>query len=95
MSQATHWLIAKNAREMCGAWYEVAAKDDAFYKLHPNQRQFIRAHWPKFIEIAKRTMAGMLGGNYPDEMKAAIFEALKGHAALNPPRRQRIIDTLH
>lgn len=71
-----HWLIAKAAKEMAGAQYEELARNDAWYRKHPDQKAFIGAYWGNYCEIARRTLAQMLGMNYPESVKEQIEEAL-------------------
>lgn len=76
-ARMVHALIEKTAKEMAGAYYEVAAsKDNAFFRDWPIQRNFIRKNWRNFVLAARQTLTGMLSRNYPDEMKTKIYDAL-------------------
>lgn len=76
-ARMVHTMIEKTAKEMAGAYYEVAAsKDNAFFRDWPVQRNFIRVNWRNFVLAARQTLTDMLSRNYPDEMKAKIYDAL-------------------
>lgn len=91
MKTHCHWLIAKNAREFAAAFYEQNAIDNAFYKAHPEQKEFVSMHWGKFVESARTILAKMLAGNYPESMKEQIFEALELDAPLAEGRRRNML----
>ena len=78
----THALVAKTARGIAATVYEDLARDDGFFKLHPNQRIFVRTKWKHFVEPAVKTLGSMLGGDYTETYKAEIYEALLKHWAL-------------
>lgn len=80
----THKLIAATAREFAGAFYEEAASaSDDFFKYYPNQRFFIRREWRRFVEVARKQLAAMLGmSTIPEWEKEQIFEALLKHSAI-------------
>lgn len=78
----THALVAKTARGIAAEVYEDLARDDGFFRLHPNQRVFVRTKWQHFVEPAVKTLGSMLGGNYSAAHKDAIYEALLKHWAL-------------
>jgi hypothetical protein len=73
-----HVLIQKTAKEIAGAYYEIAAgRDNQFYREWPNQNVFIRRNWKNFIMETRRILASMLGrAGYPEVLKNEIFEAL-------------------
>lgn len=78
-----HELVAKTAQEMAAAFYEELAHDNDFYKFYPKQEQFIKREWPRFIAIAKSTLAQMLGNPaIPEWEKEQIMDALVKHASL-------------
>ena len=62
--------------EICAAFYEDAAKDNAFYKVWPNQAHFVRKRWKDFVIPARNILISMLSGNYPQQMKDEIYEAI-------------------
>lgn len=77
MARLAHVMIAKVAKGIAGAFYEEAARDDLFYRLWPNQRNFIRKNWQHFIPPAKQSLVKMLGDpKWPESVKEEIFEAL-------------------
>ncbi len=86
-----HWLIAKTAREFAGEFYQRNASDNAFYRAHPSEREFIAAYWGKFTETAREIMAKMLAGSYPESMKEQIAEALMADVAMAAGRRRHML----
>lgn len=78
-----HELVAETAKQMAGAFYELAASNNDFYKHYPNQQMFIGREYKRFIEVAKRHLSGMLGlVETPEYQKEIIFEALILHSSL-------------
>lgn len=72
-----HFLIAKTAKEIAGAFYEDAARDDAFYKRYPSQDEFIASQHHQFIQVAREILVKCLASpNLPDVAKDDIYEAL-------------------
>lgn len=88
--QHVHKLIAQTAKEFAAAVYEDMAKDNAFYKAWPSQRNFVRAHWTQFVKPAREQLAKMLGGNYPQIMKDEIAEALIADRSLHGADRPSV-----
>jgi hypothetical protein len=88
-----HVMSKKVARGIAEAFYETAAHDDSFYRLHPSVGRFTRVHWQNFVDPARTTLASMLGRpDVADTDKAKIHEALLlDHSA---PRggKHRVID---
>lgn len=83
-------LIRRTAKEFAGAFYE-AERSAMFRRAFPTASDFIhgRAHkrdgsilkqdpnWWQFVDMAKQTLAKMLGSNGVSEHeKAAIYDAL-------------------
>lgn len=78
-----HELVAQTAKEFAAAWYEEAAHDNDFYKFYPNQNKFIKREWPRFIDMAKKQLAVMLGmTTTPEWEKEQISDALIKHASI-------------
>jgi hypothetical protein len=79
-----HELIAETAREMAGAFYEIAASEsDDFFKFYPEQKIFISREWGRFVEPARIQLSAMLGmTSMPEDQKEQIFNALIKHASL-------------
>lgn len=67
--QATHFAIKQVCEEMAGVFYEGAAHDNQFYKFYPNQTDFIRREWWRFIATAKESMWGILRGEADANMR--------------------------
>lgn len=75
-----HSLVADTAREFANELYEMWARDNKFYKRFPEgkgRRRFVEYVAPQFLPEARAQLAGMLTGDYPDEAKARIYEALQ------------------
>lgn len=92
-----HELIAETAKEMAACWYEEAAHDNEFFAFYPVQAKFVKREWPRFIEHARKQLAGMLGSPMvPEDQKEQIFEALIKHSTLpgNVDKRiaQKVLD---
>lgn len=84
-----HHLIAETAKGIAAVVYEdCASADDAFFKLWPNQNEFVRRRWKSFIQPARETLADMLhpSKHYltTEHMRREIHEALLLNAAANP-----------
>lgn len=77
-ARMVHVLIQKTAKEIAGAYYEMAAgHDNQFYHDWPNQDVFIRRNWKNFIMETRRILASMLArAGYPEKLKEQIYEAL-------------------
>lgn len=77
MARFAHNLVADTAKAMAGEWYETAAHDNTFYKYYPNRGKFIAREWGRFIGMARRQLALMLGNpKYPESLKDQILDAL-------------------
>jgi uncharacterized protein involved in outer membrane biogenesis len=68
--QATHFAIKQVCEEMAGVFYEGAAHDNQFYKFYPNQSDFIKREWWRFIATAKESLWGILRGEADASMRA-------------------------
>jgi hypothetical protein len=92
----THKLIAATAREFAGAFYEEAASgSDDFFKYYPNQRMFVRREWKRFVEVARKQLAAMLGfSTTPEWQKEEIFEALVRHSEIPGNIDKRVADQI-
>lgn len=71
-----HHLIAKTAKEICAAAYEQLARNNEFYKKWPTQKLFVRRTWDVFIPDARMALVEILKGDYPEQMKGPVYEAL-------------------
>ena len=69
-----HKAVRAIAKEMAGAAYEEMAKNDGFYALHPNQNLFIAKNWKYFVGYARTSLVQILGGDYPEAVKADTFD---------------------
>lgn len=90
IAKYTHNVIKQVAIEICGAFYDHAAKNNEFYQAWPNEQRFLRANWPLFIEDARRSLAQMLTrSSLPEDVRDDIAAALILHQATpgNMPRQ--------
>jgi hypothetical protein len=69
-----HKAVREIAKEMAGAAYEELAKNDDFHQGHPNQNLFIAKNWKSFVRHARASLLQILGGDYPDAMKADTYD---------------------
>lgn len=90
MSRVVHKLIAATAKELAGAFYEVAAgANTRFYRQYPSQRRFIQLQWHEFIGHARDSLVKMLDPisgtendrdgpkyRYSEHIRDEVFEAL-------------------
>lgn len=56
----THPMIVRDAEEMAGQFYELQ-RSDKFRKTWPNQMQFVKAAWPRFVKAVRAIYADLLG----------------------------------
>lgn len=77
-----HRVVVRSAKEFAAELYEVyASRWPGFYTRWPSQNDFVRQHWPYFIEEARATLARLLAGDLPDRLKAEIYDGLiKDHS---------------
>ncbi len=76
-----HWLVAQQAQELAGAYYELAASTgkhcNEFYARYPDQKTFMREEWAQFVLYAKECLTEALKGNALTEpQKTEIYHAL-------------------
>lgn len=69
-----HKAVRQIAKEMAGTAYEELARNDQFFQIHPNQNLFIAKNWKHFISFARQSLLRILGGNYPDAVKADTMD---------------------
>ncbi len=69
-----HKSVREIAKNMAGDAYEEMARNDDFYKQHPNQNLFIAKNWKHFLGFARQSLLAILGGDYPDAMKADALD---------------------
>lgn len=85
--QHCHPLIRATAIEMAGDLYDLLMQNNVQWeewkKLNPDcqnlsqwEIRFLELKWPELIEDARTTLAGMLGGSVPEELKVQIHDAL-------------------
>lgn len=67
-------IIEETAIELAAAYYDVA-RQQGLTTIYKNQRKYVKAHWEKFISKAIEHLNEILKGDYPDAMKAPIYEA--------------------
>lgn len=72
-----HFLIRDTAKEMAGHYYEQSAKDPTFFKVHPNEKVFIKDNWGCFLTPARTALQMMLEQpDVPEGNKVQIRDAL-------------------
>ncbi len=87
--QMVHGLIAKTAKEITEAVWEVCSSNDAFHRTWPKVRPFVKRYWADYIGHARDSLLALLtpipwtesdhdGPKYatPQIMRDEIFEAL-------------------
>jgi hypothetical protein len=77
-ARMVHKTIMKTAKEIAGAYYEIAAsRDNRFYRAYPNQGGFIQQNWKNFVMTAREILTGMLSRpGISEHMKNEIYDAL-------------------
>lgn len=88
MPKICHHLVAETAKGMARALYEELSLDNHWHKNSPTEDAFVEFMWPGLIEQARHTLAGMLAGGHPEELKNEILDALVKDASL--PRRRNV-----
>lgn len=77
MAKYSHMLVSKTAVQICGAAYEMMAKDDSFFKMWPKEKEFVAKQWGNFIRPARESLTKMLTmDSVSQHMKDEILEAL-------------------
>lgn len=72
-----HNIVMRTAKDLAGAFYEDAARDNDFYFFFPKQRQFIEREWWRFIPLAKDKLVDCLASiGLADVAKEDIADAL-------------------
>lgn len=81
-----HWRVATLAKEMAHEVYDELMKRNDWYSTwknaHPGASSkgletiWVKNNWPKFVEGARATLAGMLAKPYDEDLKNSIYEAL-------------------
>lgn len=73
---AVHTQVREVAEGMAQVCYEQLARNDAWYKNHPDRNKYVAHVWPMLIDEARATLARMLQGPYNEGLKAKVAEAL-------------------
>jgi len=93
MAKYSHKLVSKTAQQIAAEFYQEAARDNAFYKMWPNERQFVNKRWGNFIRPAREALTRMLTmSQYSEDIKVEIYQALLLDRAL-PPKGDTSIQT--
>jgi len=98
--QHCHPIIRATAIEMAGELYDLMMKNNQQWnewkRMHPElhslaeyEIRFLELKWPELIEDARTTLARMLGGNIPEELKIQIHDALVKDNGLRMARQAR------
>jgi len=70
-------LLRTTAKEMCAAFYEGCERSPRFREDAPPLKAFVMEHWPKYLAVARTTLAVMLRSPGRSEAeKAEIYDAL-------------------
>ena len=89
-----HWLVAKTARELAESIYEDLAKDNAFYRRHPDQKAWVEAVHGSLLQQAREALASILNDPRPtisEERREQIAEALIMDASLRRTKDNRAV----
>lgn len=77
-----HRQVKELAQAIAGAFWEMAASDNNFYKIWPKCKDYQRLKWGLFVDEARKTMGEMLGrSDVIEAEKIVIYEALQYDAA--------------
>lgn len=80
-----HKMIADTAKGIAREQWQQLAMQNRFYKAYPDVEAFVRIHWPKYIEMARFILVGMLGNpKYDQSWKDQIHDAILRDGAVNP-----------
>ena len=86
-----HKLVAQTAMEMAGTFHDIMCKTEPnFYKEWPKDKIYVAKKWPMFVAEARKQLASMLNGPYPEDMKQQIHQALIFDANQHKPPRKLI-----
>ena len=85
-----HKLLQETAEAMAQEVYQTLARNNLWFKAHPNQKAWVRKHWGNFIAAARATLAEMLARPIDEDQKTLISEAL---IADNPLHTHRTLNT--
>ncbi len=80
MPKIVHKLVAKTAKEITAAAWEILSSDNEFHKAWPRVGPFVRAQWRNFVGHARAALAVILQTPMSDPkvermMKDPIYEA--------------------
>jgi hypothetical protein len=75
MSKIIHKRIAKIAKALCAEAYEILARENAFYRLNPSMRNYVRRAWPDFIPYARDSLFALLNKDYTFEIRLGTYTA--------------------
>lgn len=97
--QHTHPLIRATAIEMAGDLYDLMMKNNEQWnewkRMHEGfslaqlEIRFLELKWPELVEDARATLAGILGTNASEDLKATIYDALIKDQGLRMARMSR------
>lgn len=86
-----HKEVRKIAKGIAAAAYEELARDNIFYKAHPNQGSFINRYWTAFIPQSRQILLQMLAGDYPEDMKEEIFDIYQKDWTLQEVNKLKVV----
>lgn len=82
--EPTNFIIEQTAMALCAEVWETAAMQGLVMKPYKGQRQFVKKNFTNYIPKAIECLLAILNGDYPDEMKMPIYEALIERADFMP-----------
>lgn len=97
-----HKQIARVAKALAAEAYEILAHEDAFYRLNPSQKAYVRRAWGDYIPYARQSLFVLLQKDFSHEialgsytqaqvqqMKDDIYECLLIDGSFKAPAEQR------
>lgn len=89
MAKVIHWRIAKTAKALARAAWELMAEDDKFYALNRQPSRYVERNWKHYIPFARDSLVGILTKDYSHDialgsytregveaMKAEVYDCL-------------------
>ena len=92
MTKVVHNLLAETAKAIAHEAYESLAHDNAFYAEWPTVDAYVARNWTLHLPEVRAQFVKILSGDYPEEMKQPIYEAMciDGSQRLNRADRRKL-----
>lgn len=74
--EPTNFIIEQTAMALCAEVWEQAAVAGLVMKPYRGQKHFVKKNFTHYIPKAIEYLIQILNGDYPDQMKMPIYEAL-------------------